>query len=114
MTMDAILAINANGGWDIIVIDREAVLYFIDSAKTLQWQPHQTPCKEAPGGAVFLSIKTMPLAGGGNDFIMVGMFVCLCLASQKPSEGEFSVPARTDLGVKLLVTFYFLSADNVW
>ncbi len=30
---------------------------------------------------------------------------CLCacsLASQKPSEREFFVPARTDLGVKLL------------
>jgi hypothetical protein len=33
---------------------------------------------------------------------MVGMFVCLCLASKKPSEREFFVPARTDLGVKLL------------
>jgi hypothetical protein len=30
------------------------------------------------------------------------MFVCLCLASQKPSKREFFVPARTDLGVKLL------------
>ena len=33
---------------------------------------------------------------------MVGMLVCLCLASQKPSKWEFVVPARTDLGVKLL------------
>jgi len=33
---------------------------------------------------------------------MVGMFVCMCLASQKPSERELFVPARTDLGVKLL------------
>ena len=33
---------------------------------------------------------------------MVGMFVSLCLASQKPSEREFFVPAGTDLGVKLL------------
>jgi len=41
-------------------------------------------------------------AGGGNCSIMVGMFVCLCLASQKPSQREFFVPARTDLGVKLL------------
>ena len=32
----------------------------------------------------------------------VGMFVSLCLASQKPSEREFSVPAGMDLGVKLL------------
>jgi hypothetical protein len=29
------------------------------------------------------------------------MVVFLCLASQKPSEREFFVPARTDLGVKL-------------
>jgi hypothetical protein len=41
-------------------------------------------------------------AGGGSGSIMVGMFVCLCLACQKPSEREFFVPARTDLGVKLI------------
>jgi hypothetical protein len=41
-------------------------------------------------------------AGGENGSIMVGMFVFLCLASQKPSEREFFVPARMDLGVKLL------------
>ena len=41
-------------------------------------------------------------AGGGNGSIMVGMFVCLCLASQNPFEREFFVPARMDLGVKLL------------
>jgi hypothetical protein len=41
-------------------------------------------------------------AGGENGSIMVGMFVFLCLASPKPSEWEFFVPARTDLGVKLL------------
>ena len=40
-------------------------------------------------------------AGGGNGSIMVGMFVCLWLASQNPFEREFFVPARTDLGVKL-------------
>ena len=39
-------------------------------------------------------------AGGENGSTMVGMFVCLCLASKKPSEREFYVPARTDLGVK--------------
>ena len=33
---------------------------------------------------------------------MVGMFVCLCLASQNPFEREFFVPARTDLGGVLL------------
>jgi len=42
-------------------------------------------------------------AGGGNSSIMVGMFVSLCLASQKPSEWEFFVPAGTDLGVQLLL-----------
>jgi len=39
------------------------LLNFIDSAKTLQRRPCPTPCKEAPGGAEFLSIKTMPLEG---------------------------------------------------
>jgi len=41
-------------------------------------------------------------AGGENGSIMVGMFVCLCLASQNPFEREFFVTAGTDLGVKLL------------
>jgi hypothetical protein len=41
-------------------------------------------------------------AGGGKDSIMVGMFVCLCLASKKPSEREFFVPARMDLAVLML------------
>jgi hypothetical protein len=34
---------------------------------------------------------------------MVGMFVCLCLVSKKPSEREFFVPAGMDLCVKLLM-----------
>jgi hypothetical protein len=37
---------------------------------------------------------------------MVGMFVSLCLASQKPSEREFFVPAGTDLGVKLFLRVF--------
>ena len=41
-------------------------------------------------------------AGGGNGSIMVGNFVCLCLASQMPSEGDFFIPARMYLSVKLL------------
>jgi len=41
-------------------------------------------------------------AGEENGSIMVGMFVCLCLASKKPSEREFFVPAGMDLCVKLL------------
>ena len=34
---------------------------------------------------------------------MVGIFASLCLASKKPSDWEFFVPARTDLAVKLLI-----------
>jgi hypothetical protein len=45
-------------------------------------------------------METMPLEGETAPH--GGMFVCLCLASQKPSEREFFVPARTHLGVKLL------------
>jgi len=40
-------------------------------------------------------------AGGGNGSFMVGMCLCLCLASQKPFEREFFVLARTDFVVKL-------------
>jgi hypothetical protein len=40
---------------------------------------------------------------GANGSIMVGMFVCLCFASQKnPSYREFFVSAGTDLAVKML------------
>ena len=38
---------------------------------------------------------------GGNGSVMVGMFVCLCLARKKPSKWEFFVPARMDLTIKL-------------
>ncbi len=47
-----------------------------------------------------------PWAGGWNGSIMMGMFVCLCLVSKKPSEWEFFDPAGTDLGVKLLTILY--------
>ena len=48
--------------------------------------------------------------GEENGSIMLGMFVCLCLASKKASEREFFVPAGTDLGVQLL-TRGFVSAN---
>ncbi len=41
-------------------------------------------------------------AGGANGSIVVGMFVCVYLASKKPSELEFFFPAGTDLGVKII------------
>jgi hypothetical protein len=50
--------------------------------------------------------------GGGNGSIMVGMFVCLSLASQKPSKREFFIPARTDLGVKLLTKHETQPGEN--
>ena len=71
--MNAALAIIAGGGWAIVVKYREGVetnyflLYFIDYAETLQRRPR-------------------------DGSIMVGMFVFLCLASQKPSEREFLFP----------------------
>ncbi len=67
--MNADLAIIADGGRAIIVIDREAVeinyflLYFIKSNKTLRRRPWPTPSAEAPGGGVCSSDKTMPLEG---------------------------------------------------
>ena len=48
-------------------------------------------------------------AGGGNGSIMVEIFLCLCLASQNLSQREFFIPARTDLGVKLLT-----HVEQVW
>jgi len=55
------------------------------------------PLRRGSRGGMFQNHGT----GGGNGSIMVGMFVCLCLASQKHSKREFFVPVRMDLGVKL-------------
>jgi hypothetical protein len=43
--------------------------------------------KRLPGVRYFHPSK--PCCWRGKGSIMVGMFVCLCLASQKPSEQEF-------------------------
>jgi hypothetical protein len=51
-------------------------------------------------------------AGGANDSFMVGMFVCLCFASQKPFEREFFIPAGTDLAVKLLRMLFTKTVPN--
>ena len=56
--------------------------------------------RKLPGGGTL--VHQNHAAGVENGSIMVGMFVSLCLASQKPSEREFFVPAGTELGVKLL------------
>ena len=53
--MNAVLAIIADGGRVIIVIDKEGVeinyflLYFIDSTKTFQRRPRPTPPRRLPG-----------------------------------------------------------------
>jgi len=39
-------------------------------------------------------------AGGENGSIMVGMFVFLCLASQKLSEREFFIPDSCQNGIR--------------
>jgi hypothetical protein len=67
--MNAVLTIIADGRRVIVVIYTEGeeinyiLLYFIDSDKTLQRRPRPTPCKEALGGGVCSSIKTMALKG---------------------------------------------------
>ncbi len=109
MAINAVLAIIAGGGRAIVVIYKEGaeinyfLLYFIDSDKTLRRRPHPTSCEQGPGGAgCGMFVHKNHAAGGENGSIMVGMYVFLCLASQKPSEQECFVPARTDFGVKLL------------
>jgi len=82
MAVNAILAIIAGGGRAIVVIYREGVeinyflLYFIDSAKTLLWQPLTTPCEGDPGGAVCSSKKPCRWRGewlhhGGDVCVLV-------------------------------------------
>ena len=67
--MNAVLAIIADGGQEIVVIYTEGeeinyfLLYFIDSDKTLRRWTRPTPCEEATGGGVCSSIKTMALEG---------------------------------------------------
>jgi hypothetical protein len=104
--INAVLAIIADGGQAIVVIYIEGVEinyflhYFIDSAKTLRLRPR----RGSRGCGIF--VHQTHAVGGGNGSIMVGMFVCLCLASKKPSEREVFVPPRMDLGVKLLTMIY--------
>jgi len=81
--MDAILAIIVDGGRAITVIDREGLeinyflLWFIDSTKTLRWQPCPISSKEAPRGGVCVSIKTMLLEAETAP----SWWGCLCASS---------------------------------
>jgi hypothetical protein len=80
--MDAVLAIIADGGRSIVVIDREAVeinyflLLFIDSDKTLRRRPCPTPFAEVPGGGVCSANKPCRWRGkrlhhGGDVCVLV-------------------------------------------
>jgi hypothetical protein len=101
--MNAVLAIIANDGQAIVVINREVVeinyflIYFIDSTKTPQQGPHPTPSTEAPGGGVCSSIKTMPLEGKmahhGGDVCEL----CVLLAKSLPNGSFMFPPEQTQL-----------------
>ncbi len=105
--MNAMLANIADGGRAIVVIYREGsrkklispLLYnfILNSLMAASANPFR---RGSRGWGTL--VHQNHGAGGGNGSIMVGMFVCLYLVSKKPSEQEFFVPARTNLGVKLL------------
>ena len=105
--MNAVLAIIADGGRAIIVIYREGSRNKLISPLLYNFilnplmAASSNPFRIGSQGWGML-VHQNPGARGENGSIMVGMFVCLCLASKKPSEREFIVPAGTDLGVKLL------------
>jgi hypothetical protein len=105
--MNAVLAIIANGGRAIVVIYREgsrnkliSPLHYNFYIKPFDGGLVPPLPKRLPGGGTI--VYQNHGAGGGNGSIMVGMFVCLCLVSKKPSQWAFFVPTGTDLGVKLL------------
>jgi len=103
----AISADNDNGRAIVLIYTEEGeeinyfLLYFIDSDKNLSTAASSNLLQRGSRGWGMFLHQTHG-AGGGKGSIMVGMFVCLCLASQNPFEREFFVPARMDLGVKLL------------
>jgi len=50
----------------MVARQRQLMLFWLSVPRAmfvLRRGPHPTPCEEAPGGAVFSSIKTMPLEG---------------------------------------------------
>ena len=97
--MNAVLAIIAGSGRAIGVIYREGVeiiffsLILLILLKSFDDGLVQPLLHRPPG--VGYAHPSKPCRWRG--------IVCLCLASKKPSEREFFVPAGTDLGVKLLI-----------
>jgi hypothetical protein len=109
MEMDAVLATIVHGGQAIIVIDIEVEVVEINKITHLIYNLMLNPlkatspnpfCKGSQGWGGFR--RKNHATGEANGSIMVGMFMCLCFASQKPSEREFFVLTQMDLAVKLL------------
>ena len=104
MAINAVLAIIADGGRAIVVIYREGSRNKLISPLLYNFilnpsmAASSNPFRRGSQGWGTL-VHQNHGAGGGNGSIMVGMFVCLCLASQNPSEREFFVPTRMDLGI---------------
>jgi hypothetical protein len=107
--INAILAIIADGRRWIVVIDREAeeiiffLLFLLILLKPFNGGLSQPILQRLPG--VVYAQSNQPCRWRGKCSIMVGMLLCLCFASQNPSERECFVPIGKDLAVKLLINF---------
>ena len=106
--MNAVSATIADDRRAIVVIYREAgeINYFLLCILLILLKSFNDglaqPLPQRRSGVGYAR-PTKPCCGRGkNSSTMVGMFVCLCLASQKPSNWEFFISARIDLGFKLL------------
>ncbi len=104
--MNAVLAIIADGGRAIIVIYREGSRNKLTSPLLYSFilnpsmATSANPFRRGSRGWGML-VHQNHGAGGGNGSIMVVVFVILCLASKKPSERKFFVPAiRTRTGLR--------------
>ncbi len=106
MAVDAALATVADGAREIVDIDREAGRHKLISRLinhlilNLLRVVSADPFHRGSQGWGMILHKNHA-AKEANGSIMVGMFVCCVFASQKPSERELFVPARTDLAVIL-------------
>jgi len=73
------------------------LLYFIDSVKNPWTVASSNPFQRGSQGCGIF-VHQNHAAGEENSSIVVGMFVCLCIASQNPFDQEFFIPTRTDFG----------------